>query len=174
MAYKDPEHKRLYQRRWRANRPGYGMMRYHELAAMKRLEQGILSDATWSMKYPLYHEARTINSKINKAMSDRLRCPPKSPARQKRQGVTVGYNTASNVGLTIDQYTSLLSHHNGRCDICGGNKDTGKKRLSLDHCHTTGTIRGFLCLRCNTGLGMFRDNQSFLRAAAAYLEMYTY
>lgn len=37
-------------------------------------------------------------------------------------------------------------------------------------CHSTGLIRGMLCTRCNTGLGMLRDSVINLRAAVAYLK----
>lgn len=39
-----------------------------------------------------------------------------------------------------------------------------------DHCHRTGVVRAWLCVPCNAGLGMFRDNPDALRRAAAYLE----
>lgn len=51
------------------------------------------------------------------------------------------------------------------CMICGSDK-----RLCIDHDHDTKAIRGVLCSKCNAGLGMFRDNQEFLRKAAEYLE----
>ena len=50
------------------------------------------------------------------------------------------------------------------CMICGS-----IDRLCIDHCHKTKHIRGVLCSKCNTGLGMFRDNPSFLIEAAKYL-----
>lgn len=50
------------------------------------------------------------------------------------------------------------------CMIC---KST--KRLCIDHCHSSGKIRGILCSKCNTGLGMFRDSPEFLTKAAEYL-----
>ena len=53
----------------------------------------------------------------------------------------------------------------GCCEICGG-----IQRLSVDHSHTTGTVRGVLCHRCNVGLGMFKDNIESLRSAINYLE----
>jgi hypothetical protein len=42
--------------------------------------------------------------------------------------------------------------------------------LHLDHCHVTGSFRGWLCGKCNTGLGMLGDNIAGLKAAIAYLE----
>lgn len=65
----------------------------------------------------------------------------------------------------------------GRCAICRTPvanilEYDGDARLSthVDHCHTTGAVRGILCRDCNTGLGGFRDDPERLRAAMAYLE----
>ncbi len=33
---------------------------------------------------------------------------------------------------------------------------------SADHCHTTNKPRGLLCVRCNAGLGYFKDNSEHL------------
>jgi hypothetical protein len=68
-----------------------------------------------------------------------------------------------------------LIHLQGRkCAICGVKLTTnrrGKSRSTahLDHCHKSGKIRAVLCTLCNVGLGSFRDNTVFLRAAAKYL-----
>ena len=39
----------------------------------------------------------------------------------------------------------------------------------LDHDHNTGEIRGWLCHKCNTGLGRFKDSISYLYRAIKYL-----
>jgi len=44
-----------------------------------------------------------------------------------------------------------------------------KMRLGLDHCHSTGVFRGWLCSKCNAGLGFFGDNLAGLEKAIAYL-----
>lgn len=54
------------------------------------------------------------------------------------------------------------------CKICNQSCSSGYK-LSVDHCHLTGEIRGLLCLRCNKGLGYFKDNPEFLSKAIKYL-----
>ena len=41
--------------------------------------------------------------------------------------------------------------------------------LHLDHNHKTGRFRGWLCTRCNVGIGMLGDNIIGLRRAIRYL-----
>ena len=69
-------------------------------------------------------------------------------------------------GITEEQYYCMLTEQEQRCAICRG-KD--KRALAVDHCHTTGKIRGLLCSKCNTGLGLFRDNPCLLEQAVDYL-----
>jgi hypothetical protein len=77
----------------------------------------------------------------------------------------------SNYGLTRAQYDSLLILQNGVCAICRrGPEGSGKKRLTVDHDHRTGEVRGLLCNHCNVALGNLRDDPLVTRAAAAYLE----
>ena len=54
-------------------------------------------------------------------------------------------------------------------NVCGICKTPGKP-LCVDHCHATGKVRGLLCRDCNLGLGNYKDNPVFTRAATAYLE----
>lgn len=51
------------------------------------------------------------------------------------------------------------------CEICGTTID-----IVRDHSHQAGCFRGFLCRRCNTGLGCFSDNPELLLKAAIYAE----
>ena len=51
------------------------------------------------------------------------------------------------------------------CMICGSTH-----KLCIDHCHTTLNVRGILCSKCNTGLGMFNDNVDALVNAIKYLQ----
>ena len=44
------------------------------------------------------------------------------------------------------------------------------KVANVDHCHTTGKIRGLLCRKCNTAIGLLNDNATVLRLAAEYLD----
>jgi hypothetical protein len=57
-----------------------------------------------------------------------------------------------------------------KCECCGS--PPGNRSLHLDHCHTTGVFRGWLCVQCNTGLGMFKENPELLARAICYLNRY--
>ena len=56
-------------------------------------------------------------------------------------------------GITESEYEEMLSSQGGKCAICGGGPDTRWKMLAVDHDHTTGKVRGLLCMVCNTTLG---------------------
>jgi hypothetical protein len=53
------------------------------------------------------------------------------------------------------------------CECCG--KPNKFRVLALDHCHTTGTFRGWLCDACNLGLGKLGDTVEALQKAIDYL-----
>jgi hypothetical protein len=76
--------------------------------------------------------------------------------------------------LTKEEYAKLFLQQGGVCAICKGvSTITSKKgklfKLSIDHDHTTGEVRGLLCHYCNTGLGKFRDSPFILSQAISYL-----
>lgn len=74
-------------------------------------------------------------------------------------------------GITPKQYDEMLALQNNSCAICSAKKPGGRTKLFfIDHCHKTGNVRGLLCMRCNTGLGLFLDNPKFLVNAISYLE----
>lgn len=41
--------------------------------------------------------------------------------------------------------------------------------LYVDHCHTTGRVRGLLCNKCNTAIAMLDENLERFDAAKRYL-----
>ena len=74
-------------------------------------------------------------------------------------------------GITPEQYEDMLQTQGGACAICRAKKPGGRTKLFfIDHCHNTGKVRGLLCMRCNTGLGLFLDNPKFLANAISYLK----
>jgi hypothetical protein len=74
-------------------------------------------------------------------------------------------------GISENEYIKMLEDQDGRCAICkvSGGLISGSF-LSVDHNHSTGAIRGLLCSRCNTALGMLEDSLDNLEAAKIYLQ----
>lgn len=75
-------------------------------------------------------------------------------------------------GITRRQYDKALTKG---CEICGVTMVEGGKSgvgICIDHNHSTGNTRGFLCNHCNRALGLFKDNKEVLIRAKEYLDEY--
>jgi hypothetical protein len=77
-------------------------------------------------------------------------------------------------GITTEKYNTVLDKQKGVCAICGTKEKRSirgaEPELSVDHDHKTGEIRGLLCHRCNSGLGLFQEDLRILRRAVRYLK----
>jgi len=79
-------------------------------------------------------------------------------------------------GITLDQYNDLLRRQAHRCAVCrrpetARSKSTGAPhRLSVDHDHVTGKVRGLLCKRCNILVWALEDNHVTLASIHGYIE----
>lgn len=51
--------------------------------------------------------------------------------------------------LAEEQRHKLFVKQDGKCAICEKPESAFKMRLSVDHNHKTGQVRGLLCYRCN-------------------------
>lgn len=69
-------------------------------------------------------------------------------------------------GLTDQQLAAVEAKKAAGCAFCG--RTTG--RLCVDHCHTTGAVRGILCTCCNRSLGNLGDTPAAIRKVLQYLE----
>lgn len=53
-------------------------------------------------------------------------------------------------GITPEARNEMVRQQSGRCLLCDK-----ERKLEVDHCHATGSIRGMLCHSCNTKLGWY-------------------
>jgi len=81
------------------------------------------------------------------------------------------WNRTKLSGFTPKDFEQTLANQNGRCAICQTD-DPGKTNWHADHDHETGQKRGVLCHKCNTGLGLLKDDVDVLCAAIEYLNKY--
>lgn len=64
-------------------------------------------------------------------------------------------------GLSMEDYQIILDSQNGTCALCDS-----KDRLSVDHNHSTGEVRGLLCYDCNRNfIADYELPDKFLKAA---------
>jgi hypothetical protein len=94
--------------------------------------------------YPCYTKRNKENSKLKDWKTD--------------------HQTKKRYGVSAEEYKKRMSESTS-CFLCGSENE-----LCYDHCHSSMKFRGVLCRKCNTGLGLFKDNPELLRKAADYVE----
>jgi len=55
-----------------------------------------------------------------------------------------------------------------KCAICGHRRASARD-ICIDHDHSTGKFRGYLCHKCNRGIGFLKDDPLLVLKAADYL-----
>lgn len=109
-------------------------------------------------------KVKTAVAKWNAANRERINAkrrarPRPSPSRRRME----------KYGLSPADFQLMLLAQKSVCGIC---EEIFSKTPHVDHCHTTGKVRGLLCGRCNVALGGFKDSSQNCRRAAEYLEIY--
>jgi hypothetical protein len=174
------EAKRRYNAKWAAENPEKVKASSEKWRANNR-EQKRAESAAWRAanadKTREYRERRDPDEKrayhaaYYRANKDRLRAQSLAYARSHRSERLLSrraHYLKSKFGLSVAEYDTMLAEQGGVCAICRAPEDG--KRLAVDHCHTTGAVRGLLCQRCNRGIGHFAESAERLRAAANYVE----
>lgn len=88
------------------------------------------------------------------------------------------YHTLRTYGVHPKEYNEKLKIQNYVCAICEQPETTihpltkEVKKLSQDHCHATGKMRGLLCTRCNHFLGRVNESIELLEKMKQYLIKY--
>jgi len=117
-----------------------------------------------------YNTSKTCKECVLKAQRERRSA---DFAGQKR--IHQSSYLKANYGMTLEEFEQRLEEQGGVCAICkqpetGCSRQGRVKRLSVDHDHKTGKIRGLICNGCNRALGYFNDDPEKMRAAIDYLE----
>ena len=73
-------------------------------------------------------------------------------------------------GITLEDYNKMFADQKGLCLGCYKHQSSFKKAMAVDHDHTTGKIRGLLCMKCNSVLGYVADDSTTLRRLADYAD----
>lgn len=79
-------------------------------------------------------------------------------------------------GLTIEEYQDMYHQQQGQCAICKQHEEMQPQHygktlpLAVDHCHTTGAVRGLLCGACNRALGLLNEDPGRIEAMLRYVQ----
>ena len=138
---------------------------------------------TTQLKYRTEHPDRIKASKKkyyenNKDKFNKQACewrknnPEKLSVIHRKAALKADYN------ITPEQYNQMLNEQHSVCAICGKPETSINPRnnmprcLAVDHDHNTGKIRGLLCSRCNTALGLLNENKETVSKLVLYLEKF--
>ena len=124
---------------------------------------------------------RRNNRKPGSTRPECIDCNKASKARPpKPKRTKTDIHLQCKYGISEVDYLKICEQAEYKCQICKqdkiptSDKTTHKDRkqvLMVDHCHDTGIVRGVLCHKCNTGLGLFEDNIISLQNATDYLKV---
>lgn len=79
------------------------------------------------------------------------------------------YQLARYYGLSEEDLARLYDAQGRKCGGCGKGIGLTGKDVHVDHCHSTGRVRGLLCQGCNIALGAAKDSHETLHNLAHYL-----
>lgn len=79
-----------------------------------------------------------------------------------------GYRLKKVYGISVDDWNAFFIKQEGACAIC--REVSTARRLSVDHDHSTGKVRGLLCSACNTAIGLLKESEDILKSATDYLK----
>jgi hypothetical protein len=103
-----------------------------------------------------------------KPISKRGRCVTHYRQWNKRRSTRQYERAVTKYGITIDDYHRIHEAQGGRCAIC--RIATGAaRRLSVDHDHGSGEVRGLLCQPCNYYLARIKNDPEAFARGLVYL-----
>jgi hypothetical protein len=78
-----------------------------------------------------------------------------------------------NYGIDIHEFNRMLANQQERCGLCD-KPFTNDQPPRVDHCHTTGRIRGLLHPNCNAFIGLANEDIHKLEMAIHYLRLHKF
>ncbi len=99
---------------------------------------------------------------VNKYRANKRKQDPEREFLRKRK-----IDLRQKYKMTLEDFDVMFKTQNGKCKVCP-RKVTSM--LHIDHCHSSGTVRGLLCQKCNHALGMVDDSIEILEKLINYLK----
>jgi hypothetical protein len=153
MPYKDPQRIKEYQTAYRETHREESRV-YHAKRRKGNREWRIAYLREWRLQNP--EKSRNGCLAWRKANPEAARISHQNSYRKRTYG------------LSNSDVDKMKEEQRGLCAICSEPLGT-RHKMHIDHCHTTGRVRGLLCSRCNRGLS-FIELEAWLPAALEYLK----
>lgn len=75
-------------------------------------------------------------------------------------------------GITVEQRDAMYADQEGKCLVCEQHMTWDHRKgntVHVDHCHTSGEVKGLLCSKCNTAAGLLGENPKIAASLVQYL-----
>ncbi len=124
---------------------------------------------------PEFNAKMANDRKLNPEKWDKIYKKQYQNKRENQGDMLSLMKVCSKRRISLEEYQKMLDMQDNRCGICGleetckDPKHDRVRRLSIDHCHRTGNVRGLLCHSCNTAIGKFKDDIELLHKAIRYI-----
>ena len=179
MPYKDPNKQREYMARYNA-RPDVKAAQAAAQAAYRTSPQGKAAKAAANARYAASPQGKAAVARYTAspegkaaqaAASAKYHARPDVKAAQAARHVSLWY------GLTLQEVERMFADQAGLCASCMDEISLvigAENYRHIDHDHAKqkgepGFIRGLLCKKCNTAIGMLEDSPERAQLAALYL-----
>ena len=107
---------------------------------------------------------KTRNKSYYESNKDTIK--PQTNSYYRENAARIKLNRAAiKYGITVEEVQEIRSKP---CEVCGSDGEVGKG-IHIDHCHTTGKVRGGLCHSCNIALGLLKDDPELIGKLKEYI-----
>jgi hypothetical protein len=89
--------------------------------------------------------------------------PKRRMCKKHIQAASAKHHCQRTYGLSPNELVAFKEERKSLCEICL------KPGSDIDHDHVSNKVRGYLCRKCNLGLGCFDDNAWRMLRAAQYV-----
>jgi len=90
-------------------------------------------------------------------------CDPEGTRKRQTRCIKRSY------GLEKYEYLEMFEKQDHKCPGCRQHIEPYTRTAHVDHDHVTGAVRGILCNKCNSALGMVNDDPVVLMMLSEYL-----
>jgi membrane-associated HD superfamily phosphohydrolase len=172
MPYKDKEkakeHSRKYYEEHKEEKRAYSRDYYQNHIDKMREYFRMYSQVRSSANPEEAKERKKVWYENNKERWSGYKKTYKNKDKERAKNASRKHQIKRLYGMTLEDYEVLFNKQGGVCAICGKPETT--RRLSIDHNHETGMVRGLLCSRCNLTIGKMEDNIELFELAITYLK----